>query len=292
MRSERILLLALAAALAAGCLLILLPFLTAMAWAAIIVYCMWPLYLRCLRYLRPSLAALLVTVGLALLVLIPLVHIGMVGAKEARHGEHWVYRAINEGLPPAPASLAKIPLAGTLLTQLWNDSAQDLGGNFDFLQPAVHVGEHSAVLLASALAHGLLRIVLALFIAYFFFLSGAQVVARIRLLLVRIMNENRVQHLLGLVASTVRGVVFGILGTAAMQGILYAIGFEVAGAPQALLLASFAGLISIVPAGATVVYVPLCLFMLAEGHVVDAACCWRSTASPWSAGPTRSCGPG
>jgi predicted PurR-regulated permease PerM len=84
------------------------------------------------------------------------------------------------------------------------------------------------------------------------------------------MNENRVEHLLGLVAGTVRGVVFGILGTAALQGVLYAVGFEVARAPQALLLASFAGLISIIPAGAVIVYVPLCLYLLADGHPLHA----------------------
>jgi predicted PurR-regulated permease PerM len=61
-------------------------------------------------------------------------------------------------------------------------------------------------------------------------------------------------------------VVFGILGTAAMQGVLYVIGFELAGAPQSLLLASFAGLVSIIPAGAVIIYIPLCLFMLAKGH--------------------------
>jgi predicted PurR-regulated permease PerM len=68
----------------------------------------------------------------------------------------------------------------------------------------------------------------------------------------------------------VRGVVFGILGTAAMQGALYMIGFEVAGAPQPLLLASVAGLASIIPAGAVIIYVPLCLFLLAKSHALVA----------------------
>jgi predicted PurR-regulated permease PerM len=127
---------------------------------------------------------------------------------------------------------------------------------------------HSGFRFLMILTHGLVGIVVALFISFFFFLSGEQIVARIRLLLVRIMNESRVDHLLGLMAGTVRGVVFGILGTAAMQGVLYAIGFEIAGAPQPLLLASFAGLVSIIPAGAVIIYVPLCLVKLAQGHVL------------------------
>ncbi|HQT47823.1 MAG TPA: AI-2E family transporter [Acidocella sp.] len=268
MKSERILLLALTGALGAGCFLILLPFLTAMIWAAILVYCLWPIFARMSRHLRPSFAAGIITLVLAAMILVPLVHLALVAAKEARESRGWLQSAMTNGLPPAPAFVAKIPLIGALLTDFWNNSADDLGGAASSMQPVLGTVAHSGIRLVFKLTHGLVGIVVALFITYFFFLSGEQIVARLRLLLVRIMNENRVEHLLGLVAGTVRGVVIGIVGTAAMQGILYAIGFELARAPQALLLACLAGLVSIVPAGAIIVYVPLCLYLIGQGHVV------------------------
>ena len=268
MRYERILLLALTAALGLGCFAVLVPFLPAMLWAAILVYCVWPFYAWCVRYVSPSLAALLLSIVIAGILLVPLVHLGLIAAREARESQGWVHDAMLNGLPPAPAFLARIPVLGSVITDLWNGSANDLGGAGSDLQPILAAGAHSGLRLILALTHGLIGIVVALFIGYFFFLSGPQIVSRIRLLLVRIMDEARVEHLLGLMATTVRGVVFGILGTAAMQGVLYAIGFEVARAPQALLLASFAGLVSIIPAGATVIYVPLCLFLLTKGHVL------------------------
>jgi predicted PurR-regulated permease PerM len=266
MKSERILLLALAVALGVGCFLILLPFLPAMLWAAILVYCLWPLYVGFCRHVRPSIAAFVITLVVAGVVLVPLVHLALVAAKEARHSRGWVQDALQNGLPPAPAFLLKIPLVGGVLTDFWNNSADDLGGVTSSMQPFLGTVAHSGIRLVFQLTHGLVGIVVALFIAYFFFLTGEQIIVRIRLLLVRIMHEAKVEDLLRLIAGTVRGVVFGILGTAALQGILYAIGFEIARAPQALLLASFAGLISIVPAGAVIVYIPLCLFLLAEGH--------------------------
>ncbi len=269
MKSERILLLALAAALGVGCLLILLPFLAAILWAAILVYCTWPVHEFLKRYVRPGIAAFVITIAVAGIVLVPLIHVGLIAAKEARESQGWVHDAMLNGLPPAPAFLNKIPLIGTVLTDFWNNSASDLGGDTGDLQPLLGPIAHSGLKFILVLTHGLVGIVVALFIAFFFYLSGVQIIARIRLLLVRIMNESRVQHLLGLVAGTVRGVVFGILGTAAMQGVLYAVGFEIAGAPQALLLASFAGLVSIIPAGAVIIYVPLCLFLLAKDHVVS-----------------------
>jgi predicted PurR-regulated permease PerM len=270
MKSERILLLALAVALGVGCFLILLPFLPAMLWAAILVYCLWPIYTGSSRYVRPSIAAFVITLVVAAVVLVPLVHLALVAAKEARNSRGWVQDVMQNGLPPAPAFLQKIPLIGGLLSDFWNNSADDLGGVTSSMQPFLGTVAHSGIRLVFRLTHGLIGIVVALFIAYFFFLTGEQMVVRIRLLLVRIMHEAKVEDLLTLVAATVRGVVFGILGTAALQGVLYAIGFEIARAPQALLLASFAGLVSIVPAGAVIVYVPLCLFLLAEGHPLSA----------------------
>ncbi len=270
MKSERILLLVLAVALGLGCFLILLPFLPAMLWAAILVYCLWPVYAAFNRHVRPAVSAFLITFTVAGIVLVPLVHLALVVAKEARAGRSWLQDVILNGLPPAPAFLAKIPLLGGLLADFWNSSADDLGGAAASMQPVLGSVAHSGFRLLSEIAHGLIGTVVALFIAYFFFLTGEQIIARIRLLLVRIINESRVAHLFDLVAGTVRGVVFGILGTAAMQGILYAIGFEIAHAPQALLLASLAGLVSIVPAGAVIVYVPLCLYLMAQGHPVIA----------------------
>jgi len=268
MKSERIILLAMAAALGLGCFLILLPFLPAMLWAAILVYCTWPAYMAASRYVRPGVAALLITLAVAGIVLVPVVHVGLVAAKEARQSQSWIDSAMLNGLPPAPTFLAKIPLIGGLLSDFWNNSADDLGGAAGQMQPLLGPLAHSGLRFLIVLTHGMVGIVVALFIAFFFYLSGEAIIARIRLLLVRIMNESRVEHLLGLVANTVRGVVFGILGTAAMQGILYAIGFEIARVPQPLLLASLAGLVSIIPAGAVIVYIPLCLVLLAEGHVL------------------------
>ncbi len=268
MKSERILLLALAAALGTGCLIILLPFLPAMLWASVLVFCTWPLFERMCQYVRPRVAALLLSLLGGVIVLIPLVHIGLIAAKEARESEGWVRDAMQNGLPPAPDFIVKIPKVGNFLADLWNNSADDLGVAGGDLQPIVGTVAHSGLKFVFALTHGLVGIVVALFVAYFFYLSGAQLVERIKRLMIRIMPESRVHRILSLIAATVRGVVFGILGTAAMQGVLYAIGFELASVPQALLLATFAGLISIIPAGAIIIYVPVFLFLLTKGRVI------------------------
>ncbi len=270
MKPDRIILLALAVALGFGCLLILLPFVPAMIWAAILVYCLWPVYMRFCHYVRPTVAAVVITLVVAGLVLVPLVHMALLAAKEARESRGWVTSVLQNGLPPAPAFLLRIPLVGGLLSDFWNNSADDLGGTVTQLQPMLNGLAHSGIKLLVRATHGLIDLVVALLFAFVFFLTGEMIVARARLVLARMINEARLDELFDLVAATVRGVVVGILGTAAFQGVLYAAGFEILHAPQPLLFAVLAGVVSIVPAGATVIYVPLCLYMLAQGHPVFA----------------------
>src|ERR1700692_2327644 len=127
MKSERILLLALAVALGVGCFLILLPFLPAMLWAAILVYCLWPIYTGSSRYVRPSIAAFVITLVVAAVVLVPLVHLAVVAAKEARNSRGWVQDVMQNGLPPAPAFLQKIPLIGGVLSDCLGTSSGAFG---------------------------------------------------------------------------------------------------------------------------------------------------------------------
>ncbi len=239
-----------------------------MLWAAILVFCLWPVYVRFRSHLPPVLAAIVITIVVAVLLLVPLIHLALVAAKEARDSRGWVTDVIQNGLPPAPGFLQKIPVIGGMLADFWNNSANDLGGLMNSAQPVLGSVAHTGIKLLLHISHGVVETVVALFFAFLFFLSGEQIIERIRLVLARVINPLMLEELLGLVAATVRGVVFGILGTAAFQGILYAIGFEVAHVPQALILATIAGLISIVPAGAVIIYVPISLYLIAAGHPV------------------------
>src|SRR5262245_52094907 len=58
-----------------GCLLVMLPFVSAMLWAVVLSFSTWPLYRRFLKWLggRRTLAALLLSLGMILVVLLPFV---------------------------------------------------------------------------------------------------------------------------------------------------------------------------------------------------------------------------
>jgi predicted PurR-regulated permease PerM len=73
-------------------------------------------------------------------------------------------------------------------------------------------------------------------------------------------------RMLRLAADVTRGVVWGLLGTALAQGVLTAIGLAVAGVPQPVLLAVVAGVISIFPVGAPLVWIPASLWLFMQGQ--------------------------
>jgi predicted PurR-regulated permease PerM len=65
----------------------------------------------------------------------------------------------------------------------------------------------------------------------------------------------------------VRGVVYGILLTAIVQGILTAFGLWLSGVPRPVLLGAVAGFISVLPIGAPVVWIPCALWLMSSGHL-------------------------
>src|SRR6185436_1361397 len=65
--------------LAAGCLFVMLPFVSALLWAAVLAFSSWPLYQRLLNAVgnRRTLAALLMTLALMLVILLPFIIVGV-----------------------------------------------------------------------------------------------------------------------------------------------------------------------------------------------------------------------
>jgi predicted PurR-regulated permease PerM len=116
------------------------------------------------------------------------------------------------------------------------------------------------------IANGVLMFMLALFVAFFFYLYGEPLAQWLRLLLQRVAGE-RADRLIDVTGATVRGVVYGILGTAVVQGILTAFGLWLTGVPRPVLLGAVAGFLSVLPIGAPLVWIPAALWLMTSGHL-------------------------
>lgn len=254
------------ALLLGGCFLVLLPFLSALLWGAILSYATWPLYTRVLRRLggRRTVAALVMALAMIAVILLPALVLGATLTDNVRDlttsAEQW----IEAGPPPPPAWLAKVPIVGGTATESWKKLAADRGRWQAQLRRAVEVGGTALLKLGWMLGNGLLQIALSILITFFLLRNGPAVAETLTTAVERVARE-RGRHLLMLAGATMRGVVYGVLGTALLQAVMAALGLLVAGAPWPGLLALGVFFFSVVPAGPFLVMAPAALWLFHQG---------------------------
>jgi len=242
-------------ALAAGCMLVLWPFLTSLIWAAILVSTSWPAFLWLdhgvggRRALAASLMTLLVTVAL----LGPIAAVALAMADNAAELGSVAVALTRNGLPDAPAWLAGLPLVGQSIHDYWQQFAHDGNKLVAELEKLAKPVQAAALAAGRVVGAGVLDMALSVFLAFFFFLHGEVLAGRLRVLLKRVTGV-RATYLLGIARSTVSGVIYGILGTGLAQGVLATIGFAVAGVPGAVLLGLATFFLSVVPVGPPLVW--------------------------------------
>ena len=116
-----------------------------------------------------------------------------------------------------------------------------------------------------AVLSGIAEVFLAIFFAFFLYRDGVAIAAWSETTLTRLAGP-RARRLLALTGDVTRGVVFGLLGTAIVQGVMTTFGLWLTGVPRPVLLGVVAGAISILPIGAPVVWIPATLWLFSEGR--------------------------
>jgi predicted PurR-regulated permease PerM len=154
------------------------------------------------------------------------------------------------------------PSLGELLDR-WSADISALG---ESLQPYFGIVLEGALGLVLGIARGVLLFGLALFIAFFFYLYGDPLSVRLRLLLHRVAGA-QADRLIAVTGATVRGVVYGILGTAIVQGVLTGLGLWIAGVPRPVLFGAVAGFVAVLPIGAPLVWIPAAIWLASTGHL-------------------------
>jgi predicted PurR-regulated permease PerM len=253
--------------LIAGCLLVLRPFVSMLLWAVVLCSASWPLYCRLLPLVkqRRALAALIMSLGMILLLLLPFVVVGMTLADNVQALNNAARTAIEAGPPAPPAWLGKIPVVGAKAVESWQNLSGDTSKLMDKVQEWLPTVSGWLLKVGLVLGQGLLALTLSIFIAFFLFRDGVSLAGRLNTAVERIAGDKGVR-LLSVAARTVRGVVYGILGTALVQAVLSGIGFLIAGVPGAALLAFLTFFASIVPVvGVGLTWIPAAIWLFHQG---------------------------
>lgn len=266
-RIDHMLTLAGLALLIVGSFLVLQPFLTAVVWAAILCVTSWPLYARLrTRFRRHDwLAPTIMLVLITLVLFAPFVIVGATIADNATAVEHWVRDLIEAGPPDPPAWVAELPLAGPRAAEYWAGMAHDTAAVMNELRKYIEPARKFALSSGISVAGALLQLGLSILIAFFIFRDGDEITGRLRGGISRLAGE-RGGQLANVAIATVRGVVLGILGTAIVQGVLAGIGFWIAGIKAAPLLGFVTFLLSPVPVGPPLIWIPAGLWLINIGE--------------------------
>ncbi len=252
-----------------GCLLVLQPFVSALLWAVILCSASWPLYDRLLRLVhnRHGLAATLMTLGMVLIILVPFIIVGTTLAKNVDDLTGAVRNWMQAGPPEPPAWLGKVPMVGPQAVQAWQNLASDTGALMEKAKELIPTASSWLLKGGLLLGHGLLQLALSIFIVFFLFRDGATISGHVTTAVDRIASERGLRLLL-VARNTVRGVVYGILGTALVQAVLLGLGLLVAGVPGAMLLGLLTFFASIIPVlGTGIITIPVAIWLFYQGSI-------------------------
>lgn len=251
-----------------GCLYVLRPFLPAILFAAAVVISSWPLYLMLLERMkgRRSLAALTLTLTLTLLIIVPIALVAYNLADDVAKLYEQIKLAVATGHVEPPAWLRRVPLVGEWLDgyarQAMSSREQMADAAQRLLEPIrTHVLGGGIVLGA-----GVAQLSLAAFVSFFLYRDGQQLLRAITIGMHRLIGEPA-PRIATTVSHTVRGVMYGLLGTALAQGVVAGIGFAIAGVPGVLLLGFSTFVLSLVPVGPPLIWGGATLWLIDQGHL-------------------------
>ncbi len=114
-----------------------------------------------------------------------------------------------------------------------------------------------------AVGQGVTQILLSAFLAFFLLRDAPVLSERLAVTMDRLAG-GRGQRLITVAGGTVRGVIYGILGTAIAQSLVAGVGFWIADLPGAVLLSVLTFFLAVIPFGPPMIWLPAAMWLFAQ----------------------------
>lgn len=242
-------------------------FLAPLAWAGILAYTTWPLYVRLRRAAPgwPGVTALMMTLLLTAAFVLPVLWLMTLLRGELTAAYAALAAFLAQGPHPLPDFVTRIPWLGEWLQEAFNRLAGDpaavraqiaLWGEEridDLLNLLGGVGRNAA------------KFGFALLALFFLYRDGESFIEQVRQVLRRLIGA-RVDDYLEAAGATTSAVVVGLVLTALAQGILAGLGYWVAGVKAPVLMAALTVLIALIPFGTPFVWGSIGIWLLLNGQ--------------------------
>jgi predicted PurR-regulated permease PerM len=254
--------------LASLCALVLRPFLSPVLWAAILAYVTWPLYRRLRVPFRGyrSAAAFLTTLLVAAVAIAPLFWLLILIQRELVDA----YRSLNAYLAQGPHSLPpivhQIPWLGAWLQDALNRYSSDPAAFGRDLTDGLRGWRSQLGPLVGGVGRSVGKLLVTLVTLFFFYRDGDSLVRQIRRIANRFFDDRLEPFVRGAEIMT-RAVVYGLLITAVVQGVIAGLGYALVGLEAPAVLGALTGLLSAAPLlGTAFAWAPLAAALILAGY--------------------------
>lgn len=256
------------ATLIVGSAWVLLPFLSALIWATTIAVATWPTLLRLQHLLwgRRGLAVASMTLTVLIVLAVPMA-LAISVLVDAAHSSPAVLRDfLRQGLGPAPAWVADVPVVGGRLMERWQATAA--GGPdalIALLQPHVRAAAAWALAATGGLGSTLVLILLTVVLLAILYTNGETAAGGVLAFARRLGGETGEQTVV-LAGQAVRSVALGVIVTALVQASLAGLGLWICGVPHAGVLTALAFMLGIAQLGPVPILAPAVWWLYWTGN--------------------------
>jgi len=252
---------------------ILAPFLAVLVWAGAIGIITYPLYARVLEYCHRNeiLAATLLTTAMVLAVVGPMVGLLFTLSREAALAYYHLEKISVSSELMAPAEVLNHPWLAPMMTRL-RPLIDSLHLELDtMILPALKNGlagmlNYSTSIIKNFLGF-LFKLVLMLLTLFFIYKDGSRFLQRFWQVIA--ISESLRSAIVTTVTRVLEAVMYGVMLTCLIQGILGGIGFLVAGLPSPFLFGALMTICAPIPfIGTALIWLPGAVYLLMQGKIL------------------------
>jgi predicted PurR-regulated permease PerM len=246
------------------CWLMLQPFVSVLAWAAVLVVFFYPIHRRLVRRTgRPATSALLSSLFVIIVILLPLTLITFAVVKEMT--------GVVQNLQANAAALfnTNSPVTGRFIGWLGHYVNLDQLSSQEFLVDRLRglsgTIAGSTLGFVGGLAGGIVQVFFVIFTMYYLFRDGERIVRALPEMLP--LERAQSEAIFARTSEVISASLYGVLVIAMIQGALGGLAFWVLGLPSAIVWAVVMTFLSMIPmAGSFIVWVPAAGYLAVTGH--------------------------
>jgi predicted PurR-regulated permease PerM len=243
--------------------------LPALLWALVLAVSTWPVRDWIANHIGDTPAAACVTALIAVILVLPLMVVGVLGAREAISVLQWLRELRQAGLG-TPTWVSELPLIGSSVATWWQDNLADpetaraLLGRAESLQLLSWTRTLGTQLVSR------LAILLFTLLTLFFLFRDGRVFLRQSLRVGSRLFGPSARELAANAGATIGATVNGLVFVGLGEGLLMGVAYFAAGLSHPLLFTTATAILAIIPFGAPLVFVVAALMLVAESQVISA----------------------